>query len=62
LSPIVVLNLLPHFWRSLHETMGTDLTYSTTYHPQTTGQTKRVNQILEEMGHLLAIRRVFLQQ
>jgi hypothetical protein len=45
LSPIVVLN----FWRSLHEAMGTDLTYSTAYHPQTDGQTERVNQILEDM-------------
>ena len=33
-----------HFWRSLHEAMGTDLTYSTAYHPQIDGQTERVNQ------------------
>jgi hypothetical protein len=38
-----------HFWRSLHEAMGTDLTYSTTYHPQTDCQTERVNQILKDM-------------
>jgi hypothetical protein len=38
-----------HFWRSLHEAMGIDLTYSTAYHPQTDGQTERVNQILEDM-------------
>jgi hypothetical protein len=38
-----------HFWRSLHEAVGTDLTYSTAYHPQTDGQTERVNQILEDM-------------
>ena len=38
-----------HFWRSLHEAMETDLTYSTAYHPQTDGQAERVNQILEDM-------------
>lgn len=37
------------FWQSLHHAMGTDLTFSTAYHPQTGGQTERVNQILEDM-------------
>ena len=37
------------FWKSLHEAMGTHLAFSTAYHPQTGGQTKRVNQILEDM-------------
>jgi len=34
------------FWKSLHDATGTDLTFSTAYHPQTGGQTERVNQIL----------------
>jgi len=34
-----------HFWRSLHEVMGTDLTYSTAYHPQTDGQAERVKNL-----------------
>jgi transposase InsO family protein len=37
------------FWNNLHEALGTKLSFSTAYHPQTGGQTKRVNQILEDM-------------
>ncbi|KAK8935924.1 hypothetical protein KSP39_PZI014098 [Platanthera zijinensis] len=35
--------------KSLQEGLGTDLRYSTTYHPQTNGQTEQVNQIVEDM-------------
>ena len=37
------------FWQSLHESIGTTLKYSSAYHPQTDGQTERVNQILEDL-------------
>jgi hypothetical protein len=38
-----------HFWEQLHECLGTHLIRSSDYHPQTDGQTKRVNQIIEDM-------------
>jgi transposase InsO family protein len=37
------------FWERLHETLDTQLRFSSTYQPQTDGQTERVNQILEDM-------------
>jgi transposase InsO family protein len=37
------------FWEVLHKALGTKLLHSSAYHPQTSGQTERVNQILEDM-------------
>jgi transposase InsO family protein len=37
------------FWEQLHESLGTKLIRSSSYHPQTDGQTERVNQIVEDM-------------
>jgi hypothetical protein len=37
------------FWEELHKSLGTKLLHSSAYHPQTSGQTKRVNQILKDM-------------
>jgi transposase InsO family protein len=37
------------FWSELHKFLGTKLLHSSAYHPQTSGQTERVNQILEDM-------------
>jgi hypothetical protein len=38
-----------HFWEQLPKGLGTKLVHSLSYHPQTSGQTKRINQILEDM-------------
>jgi transposase InsO family protein len=40
---------IARFWEQLHASLGTHLIHSLAYHPQTDGQTKRVNQILEDM-------------
>jgi transposase InsO family protein len=37
------------FWEQLHESLGTKLIHSSSYHPQTDGRTERVNQIVEDM-------------
>jgi IS30 family transposase len=36
-----------HFWEQLHECLGTKLIRRSSYHPQTDGQTERINEILE---------------
>ena len=38
-----------HFWESLQESLGTRLKFSTSYHPETDGQSERTIQILKDM-------------
>ena len=38
-----------HFWKSFQKAMSTRLTMSTTFHPQTDGQSERTIQVLEDM-------------
>jgi len=40
---------IARFWEQLHTCLGTRLIRSSAYHPQTYGQTERINQILEDM-------------
>jgi transposase InsO family protein len=44
------------FWERLHEALDTQLHFSFAYHPQTDGQTERVNQILEDMLRACALQ------
>ena len=46
---------MSRFWERLHECLGTSLLRSSAYHPQTDGQTERVNQVLEDMLRACAI-------
>jgi hypothetical protein len=47
--------LTSKFWERLHDSMDMKLNFSSTYHPQTNRQTKRVNQILEDMLRAYAL-------
>ena len=38
-----------HFWKSFQKAMGTRLTMSTAFHPQTDGQSERTIQLLEDL-------------
>jgi hypothetical protein len=44
------------FWKNLHESLDTQLNFSSDYHPQTDGQTKRTNQVLEDMLRACALK------
>jgi hypothetical protein len=40
------------FWKELFAGLNTNLNFSTSYHPQTNGQTKTTNKIMEDMLHM----------
>ncbi|MCO5566311.1 hypothetical protein L7F22_019988 [Adiantum nelumboides] len=37
------------FWQAMFQSLGTQLNLSAAYHPETDGQTERVNQVIEDM-------------
>jgi hypothetical protein len=42
-------------WQELHYFVGTQLAMSTSFHPQTDGQTKRLNRVIEDkLGHYVS--------
>ena len=41
--------LTSHFWSSFQKALGSELGFSTTFHPQTDGQSERTIQTLEDM-------------
>ena len=40
---------LSRFWEHLHDSLGTELIKGSAYHPETDGQTERLNQVVEDM-------------
>ena len=56
---LIVLNQDPRFvskfWKSLQRALGTELNFSTTFHPQTDRQSKRTIQTLEDMLQLCVL-------
>ena len=45
-----------NFWKALFQATGTQLAYSTAYHPETYGQTERVNQTIEDILRAYCLR------
>ena len=44
------------FWKALFSGLGTQIQFSTAYHPQTDRQTERVNQVLEDMLRMFVMQ------
>jgi hypothetical protein len=40
-------NLTSNFWKGIFKGFGTNMNFSTTYHPESDGKTQRVNQVIE---------------
>jgi hypothetical protein len=40
------------FWKGIFKEFWTNMNFSTTYHPETDRQTKRVNRVIEDMSRM----------
>ena len=47
------------FWQTLFSALGTKLNIRSAYHPETDGQTKRVNQVLEDLLRVYCMDRQY---
>nr|GEY62324.1 putative reverse transcriptase domain-containing protein [Tanacetum cinerariifolium] len=54
-DPMEKLIFTSLFWKTLHKALGTRLDMSTTYHPQTEGQSERTIKTLEDMLRLIIL-------
>jgi hypothetical protein len=48
-------NFTLNFWKGLFKGFGTSLNFSITYHPETDGQTERVNRVIEDILRMCVI-------
>ena len=48
-SSHIMVPFISRFWGKFHDELGTKLTFSTVFHPQTDGQSERTIQVLEDM-------------
>ena len=46
-----------NFWKSLFARLETKINFSTSYHPETNGQTERTNQVIEDMLRMYVMER-----
>jgi hypothetical protein len=52
-------NFTSMFWKGLFKGFGTNLNFSTTYHPETEGKAERVNQVIEDMLRMYVMEKPY---
>jgi hypothetical protein len=53
------LKFTSKFWKGLFKESGTNMNFSTTYHLETDGHTKRINQVIEDMLRMYVMDKPF---